>query len=748
MTVSNPHDGISVSNLLPDLLEARKSLGMHKNRRRLFARFDEVFAKCDESISAWVLDIGASNAAPRSSFQFNRIKLQNWKAFEFADFVFPATVSNFPFVLIGGDNGHGKTSILDAIIAGLYGINGLLEAECNLRDIEVNSRGSIHSDHREFLERALHRPAFERGARMSSIMLEVATDHGILEIDRRWYFDEDGRLFEDDEELVLRSGADRDIVLVPTDEDPSTFYQSTISNLLAPASMIPFFLFDGEHVQRLAKRNLSEQVRLGIESAVGVGELKGLVGDLTDYARDRGRHLQADDAEAAIAEELTVVENALVSAREHAKDIENELLPLRKRRDDAVHEMGALSGGTYQDKHAALEFRHGAEAKLTALRSELATSSSRLLPTLLVGRSLVAETIDALEKVLLISGEATGSEKALEKLLDALGRTDPLLDPQMEEIFVDRIKRAWQVTRPDPNADTLSNRHKYLVGHRIDRVIASLTDSETEARLAIPDILGRIDQLKREIANSERVETEAQKAESSREKLVIELKGMNARIEELEALQREADQRVWKLEGQLTPMKEDLLRRQTHRRSRFPASRVIDASAKMAAVITESMEKIVPQYYSLLADRVTIIYRTLAHKGLVDSINIDEAGNVSLYDNKRRNLSETDFSAGESQVFAMSLIAAVSTMLGSPLPLVVDTPLGRLDPGHRERVLEYFANRRAQTILLSQPEEIGGRYYDMIVDKVAAEFRLSYRLEDGGLGSTVLESGYFPREAA
>ena len=53
--------------------------------------------------------------------------------------------------------------------------------------------------------------------------------------------------------------------------------------------MAPFFLFDGEQVKRLAERELADQVRLGVESVLGLHAWRDTVADLRDYAKDRGR---------------------------------------------------------------------------------------------------------------------------------------------------------------------------------------------------------------------------------------------------------------------------------------------------------------------------------------------------------------------------------------------------------------------------------------------------------------------------
>ena len=53
------------------------------------------------------------------------IQLRDWKAYASGQFDFPIPTKNKNVVLIGAKNGYGKTSLLEAIILGLYGRDGM-----------------------------------------------------------------------------------------------------------------------------------------------------------------------------------------------------------------------------------------------------------------------------------------------------------------------------------------------------------------------------------------------------------------------------------------------------------------------------------------------------------------------------------------------------------------------------------------------------------------------------------------------
>ena len=74
------------------------------------------------------------------------------------------------------------------------------------------------------------------------------------------------------------------------------------------------------------------------------------------------------------------------------------------------------------------------------------------------------------------------------------------------------------------------------------------------------------------------------------------------------------------------------------------------------------------------------------------------------------------------------------------LPVIIDTPLSRLDSLHRTALINtYFPNAGEQTIILSTDSEIDSTYYELMKENVGDEFTLKY---DELTKSTSIEEGY------
>ena len=97
-------------------------------------------------------------------------------------------------------------------------------------------------------------------------------------------------------------------------------------------------------------------------------------------------------------------------------------------------------------------------------------------------------------------------------------------------------------------------------------------------------------------------------------------------------------------------------------------------------------------------------------------------------------------SAGEKQLMVISLLWALAICSKKKLPVIIDTPLSRLDSIHREALIStYFPNASDQTIILSTDSEIDQKYYKLMKPHIGDEFTLVY---DDELMKTTIKKGY------
>ena len=136
-------------------------------------------------------------------------------------------------------------------------------------------------------------------------------------------------------------------------------------------------------------------------------------------------------------------------------------------------------------------------------------------------------------------------------------------------------------------------------------------------------------------------------------------------------------------------------------------------------------------------------FRRLMEKDIVASACIDTRRfTVTLLNGEGGEVKRAQLSAGEKQIYAIAMLEALARISERRLPVIIDTPLGRLDSRHRANLVErYFPHASHQVILLSTDTELDNSFYRSLSRHVSH----AYVIVCGEAGSELRE-GYFWRE--
>ena len=96
-------------------------------------------------------------------------------------------------------------------------------------------------------------------------------------------------------------------------------------------------------------------------------------------------------------------------------------------------------------------------------------------------------------------------------------------------------------------------------------------------------------------------------------------------------------------------------------------------------------------------------------------------------------------------MFSFALISAIARAAEIRFPIVIDTPLARLDKEHRLNILKHFTQRAGeQIILLSQNTEVVGEYLDAVKGRLAKTFIIDHKQISDGFGlNRIIPDKYF-----
>lgn len=619
-----------------------------------------------------------------------------------------------PIVLIGGMNGRGKTTFLEAVLLALYGSNSFAYNESKYKTFGQYLKSFVN---------------VADGTLVTYIDLEFTMDSDRKEnyrIHREWSGDKK-RVVE-----AIRVHKDGEYNSFLTDN-----WTMFIENIL-PSGLSNFFFFDGEKIAELAVESTSTQMKESIKTLLGISVLDLLKGDLGRIINKVTKN-QKVNAEVTELETLRLKKDLAVKA---LKDIDTELDTLKEEKvfvsqklEKKQREYSAKGGDIVMQRQELFQRRSAISSKIDAIKEQLLADSASELPLVLVTDLLrnIREKAEieqdqrmlstALKKMLLLLPEYANAHRADE---DAAGR------------FVDYIGNKMETTKsfvPCNLSDTSLFKLQVLLDEQL-----------LAAKFAISD----------RKADFEKMSAEAEQMDSYMSvdidekaiaKLYRQIKELEQKIIEIDVkISKKIDERKT-ANGQTITATSLFNRRVEAYLKRVEINddgeRIVKYSHMATAILEEYKVRLQRNKIHVVAETMTACYKKLANKkNLINRIEMDPATLDLRYLNvDGEEVNKASLSAGEKQLMVISLLWALALSSKKKLPVIIDTPLSRLDSAHRVSLIQtYFPQASEQTIILSTDSEIDHMYYEIMKENIGDEFTLVY---DDNSKSTSIHQGYF-----
>lgn len=624
--------------------------------------------------------------------------------------------------LIGGLNGRGKTTFHDAILLALYGKQAYRYIQEKARSLESFLAERINSD-----------PTDNKTYVAVSMVLE---DKSTVRIQRTWE--------RKNNHIPLSTSVEKDGQNDQVLADNWDYYVEEI----LPFGIARFFLFNNEKLTQLADDVSFEQIKESIKSAIGVSTIEKAIDHLNAVIRRK--------EEAVACFENSALKQDYQQAKEEAERLEiqkngvnHQIQELLKRitvisaQIEAEEKKFWASGGRLgldQDSILAEKQRLSEERRVT--RADILRLASEPTAPIYLCRGLLQQAYNS-EQTLQNNQNARYFEQNIVQLCqriverlrsegfssealelidsvvrDEAGHVSPdgaparaPLPPAAMALFDQVLSVALQMF-PLQAKDLLYNAQAQE--NKLVSLDAHL-DEPNDKALAVKlfEALNGLDEEKAQVAE----EYEKQ----------IRLLQTLSRQYELSCKRR--DSLLAKLAGQENDNNDN--------------ARILRYAVMSIEVLRQFKIRMQKEKLMNLSEVTTRCFLTLTEKdSLVKHIYIDpETLDISMRKEDGSELKKSQLSAGEQQMFAISIIWALALTSGYKAPVVIDTPMARLDSAHRTSfVKEYLPAASSQVIVLSTDEEIAGNYLDLVRENVLDSYTLLYH-EDGQYTSVV--PGYF-----
>ena len=153
------------------------------------------------------------------------------------------------------------------------------------------------------------------------------------------------------------------------------------------------------------------------------------------------------------------------------------------------------------------------------------------------------------------------------------------------------------------------------------------------------------------------------------------------------------------------------------------SGRVVEVYDALQQVFEESIDRLRDRLRDEVAERATEAFQALTTATTYRALRINNSYGLTIEDRHGHDIPLR--SAGAEQVVALSLLSALNKTAARPGPVVIDTPFGRLDPGHRQNILRYVPEMAEQIVFLVHAGEVDPETgLDVIADYVGGTYEI------------------------
>lgn len=656
---------------------------------------------------------------------FTKVELQNFGIYKGThEMCLTDKVGNRNITLVGGLNGRGKTTFHDAILIALYGKQALkyIQEKARSYDKLLLDHINKHAKNKE-----------------TYVAVSLCLDDGTnIRVKRVWYAK--GKKIEQ-ETIVEKNGV--------VDKYLGESWSYYIEEIL-PFGIARFFFFNNEKITQLADDTSFEQIKSSIKSAIGVSAIEKAIEHADEVIRRKKSALAAFEKSEEnvgyqeVERQIEDIDARLAEATKQANELERKCEQLAATLEAKEKEFWSSGGDLSRNRDAIKSEMQKISSEVARVQEEIMQMAVDASTPLFMCRNLVSQSYD--EELSLQRSEAKlYSDRVIVNLHQQI--MDRLADCGLSTADLNAVKLIINDVLvghlPENTSDEPIKNMSATSMMLYQRLIAEVFQKITQR---IETLVNHVD-----AHESELMSLDAHLGAADEKTLAMQLFDALKSIEAEKAIadsdyQRHLDQ-IESLKRQreiLVGKRIQLIKAIAEKEhANDDNARIVKYAAMSIEVLSEFKVRLQREKVAKLSSTATNCFRELVQKeSLVSEIRIDSTTlDVTIIDIDGKELLKSQLSAGEQQMFAVAIVWALALTSGYKAPVIIDTPMARLDSSHRANfVTKYLPAASSQVMVLSTDEEIYGRYLDLVRDNVVDYYTLLYREEEQ---CTSIVHGYF-----
>lgn len=646
-----------------------------------------------------------------------------------------ACTSERNLVVIKGRNGAGKTSLLNAIKLLFLGSANDAMRRVALGGPPLTQRNYVIGQPGRWY--GVFNTSVESPDSQARVALEWSDD------DRKFKAE---RLFQKQQTPLGFSEK-----LVVTEEGVPLSDEESFLLGLIPKEVVPFFFFDGEQIQSIADSEIGRE-QVEIERLLGLSFVGSLTKEIELYNRSRSLLGLPENVQVEIVKQ----QNIEREARARAEASNRARVALEEEMEQSASEYARLD----KERNMLRTGISEADRQRMVNRIEiLGTSRDRLAGDIVaklppespwLGNPALVRTAFASIESHLSGGVDPDLAARLHHSLPAelvrrlAAQKPPVpLDDHQEKQFSSDVQSALEHigvvpnSKRDPLFASLSPRKIKSLHERF--LVWSQKGGELAAAHA--DSLRSMRQMTREQVQAQRdldqAEITTEEARKRFETLTSEMAELTTRSTECvtEHTRHKIDEERAQKEISTASAAVRALETEYQEVARLNRAYQLGMRTKQALQTyrQQRRSKIRNAVETCLNARVGML---LGPTQLIKTAKLDDQFHMTYQDDRGQPVARASISAGMRQLVAMSMLWALKDVADRPLPVVIDTPLGRIDRENRALLMtEYFPQAGNPLVLLPTNSELSEEDYEGLDHRIAMRYEIE---NDDGVNARII----------
>jgi DNA sulfur modification protein DndD len=611
-------------------------------------------------------------------------------------------------ILIGGENGAGKSTILEAIKLALYG--------SLFMGFKTNADSYL-----DYIQNRINYNAIKEDQNDVYIKinfdLQQDGDKSNYELKRRWDINDSS------EKLLIKKDGNK------LSDKKINEFNNYIRKLYSP-ELFDFFLFDGEKITNtLYNDDFHNKLKKITTKVFNLSILNTLKEDIKHVIKYKTDNISYSDKETdyiKAKEEYEETKEKINKVKIQLNETNNNISNITNRREKLNKEFKLNGGLLAKERDKILKKISLLKEKKNSLKNKIQELNETILP-FLPAKSILPNILGQLKKEKEYFNYININNKLNNKNTKnkILKQTSFEKNVKNQSNLVNNVLTAVNETlKPNFDIENFNPIHKLSPNEEdnLKNIIYKIKNINNEK---IKYKINEINKLNNKILKLNK-SLEENKKNTDLEDILTKIENCNEKIGQMKITKENK-------EAQLNSLNEELIELEKIYNKKYK-NLVNTTKEKSIPVITNKLKNIIDKFIYKQTKKklkrvennfIKIINKLFSSENYIKKININpETFEIKLF--SKNNDPLKNLSSGEQQLVILALLWSLLDTSKQKFPIIFDTLLGRIDNKHRKNIIQNLINKtNEQIIILSTDSEINEDFYNDIRPYIQKEYLLS-----------------------